>query len=169
MSSRKVSNDIRKVSTNITNMVVPTSTLKLPGDYFHGMTISQMAEQLDKSLVNAHELSGKGSLIASHAAEINIDPFIATAIMLHETGCQQNQCSNIARTCFNFGGQKGHGCGAYKRYNSVDEGIIGMMDNLNKNYFSHGLTTIETIHHRYAEDGNWANMINLYVNKLKAA
>ena len=118
-------------------------------EVYEGMTLEEVANQINKSLKN--------------------DPFIASAIILHETGCGQNQCSNIARNCYNFGGQKGYGCGEYKRYNSIDEGLEGMISNLYKNYYSQGLTTVETIGPRYAESNTWVSKINWYVNKIKTA
>ena len=99
--------------------------------------------------------------------ELGVDPYIATAIIMHETGCGQNQCSNIARNCFNFGGQKGSGCGAYKKYNSIEEGLEGMITNLYNNYYSHGLNTVESIGPRYAESNTWVSKINWYVNKIR--
>ena len=136
-------------------------------EVFEGMTIEEIAVQLDKSLKN--DISGKGMVIANKCIELGVNPYVATAIILHETGCGQNQCSNIARNCYNFGGQKGAGCGAYKKYNSVDEGLEGMISNLYRNYYSRGLVTVETIGPKYAESDTWISKINWYVNKIRNA
>lgn len=136
-------------------------------EVFEGMTIEEIAAQLDKSLKN--DISGKGMVIANKCIELGVNPYVATAIILHETGCGQNQCSNIARNCYNFGGQKGAGCGAYKKYNSVDEGLEGMISNLYRNYYSRGLVTVETIGPKYAESDTWISKINWYVNKIRNA
>ena len=136
-------------------------------EVFEGMTIEEIAAQLNKSLKN--DISGKGMVIANKCIELGVNPYVATAIILHETGCGQNQCSNIARNCFNFGGQKGAGCGAYKKYNSVDEGLEGMISNLYRNYYSRGLVTVETIGPKYAESDTWISKINWYVNKIRNA
>lgn len=136
-------------------------------EVFEGMTIEEIAAQLDKSLKN--DVSGKGMVIANKCIELGVNPYVATAIILHETGCGQNQCSNIARNCYNFGGQKGAGCGAYKKYNSVDEGLEGMISNLYRNYYSRGLVTVETIGPKYAESDTWISKINWYVNKIRNA
>ena len=136
-------------------------------EVYGGMTLEEVAAQINKSLKN--DITNKGMVIASKCIELGVDPFIASAIILHETGCGQNQCSNIARNCYNFGGQKGSGCGAYQRYNSIDEGLIGMISNLYRNYYARGLTTVETIGPRYAESNTWVSKINWYVNKLKNA
>ena len=135
-------------------------------EVYEGMTLDEVADQLNKSLKN--EIAGKGMVIASKSVELGVDPFVATAIIMHETGCGQNRCSKIAKECYNFGGQKGPGCGAYRRYSSIDEGLEGMVTNLYNNYYSKGLTTIESIGPRYAESGEWIGKINWYVNKIKS-
>ena len=136
-------------------------------EVYEGMTMEELANKLNRSLKN--EMAGKGLLIAKKSIELGVDPYIATAIMLHETGCSQGSCSHIARTCHNFGGQKGSGCGAYQAYASVDEGITGMITNLYKNYYAYGLKTVEAIGHRYAESSVWPTRINGYVQNLRAA
>ena len=148
------------------NMDISKASM-LREEVYEGMTLEEVADKLNRSLKN--DIAGKGMVIASKSIELGVDPFVATAIILHETGCGQNQCSNIARTCYNFGGQKGSGCGAYQRYGSVDEGLEGMISNLYRNYYSKGLTTVETIGPRYAESSTWVSMINSYVNKVKSA
>ena len=136
-------------------------------EVYGGMTLEEVAAQINKSLKN--DVTNKGMVIASKCIELGVDPFIASAIILHETGCGQNQCSNIARNCYNFGGQKGSGCGAYQRYSSVDEGLIGMISNLYRNYYARGLTTVEAIGPKYAEGDTWVGKINWYVNKIRNA
>ena len=136
-------------------------------EVFEGMTLEEIAAQLEKTLKN--DVSGKGMVIAKKCIELGVDPFIATAIIMHETGCGQSQCSSLARNCYNFGGQKGPGCGAYRRYYSVDEGLEGMINNLYKNYYAYGLTTVEAIGPKYAEGDTWVGKINWYVNKIRNA
>ena len=133
-------------------------------EVYEGMTMEELSAKLNRSLGGI--LAGHGDIIASHSLEMGVDPFITAAIMIHETG---NGTSNIARNCYNFGGQKGSGCGAYKRYDTIENGLRGIIDNLYKNYYAHGLTTVETIGRRYAESTEWPAKINWYINKLKAA
>lgn len=143
--------------------VAPAAVMRI--EVFEGMTLEELAEKLNHSLKN--DIAGKGNVIAAKSIELGVDPYVATAIILHETGCGQNSCSHIARTCYNFGGQKGSGCGAYKRYNSVDEGLQGMIQNLYNNYYSRGLTTVEAIGPRYAESGEWISKINWYIGRIR--
>ena len=136
-------------------------------EVFDGLTMDELAAKLNRSL--KAEISGKGYTIASRCLELGVDPYVATAIILHETGCGQGSCSHIARTCYNFGGQKGSGCGAYQRYGSIDEGLNGMINNLYRNFYAKGLTTIDTIAPRYAESPTWPAKIHGYVNNIRAA
>lgn len=139
-------------------------------EVYEGMTLEELGEKLNHSL-GSSILGGKGLLIASKCIELGVDPYIATAIMLHETGCPHS-CSNLVRTCNNVGGQKGApncGNGSYKYYATIDDGIVGHIENLHKNYFSKGRTTVESIGPKYAESGNWISKINWFVNKVRAS
>lgn len=132
---------------------------------YEGKTLNELSEMLEKSLKSI--LSGKGNLIASYSLEKGVDPVMATAIMLHETGCTWN-CSYISTNCNNVGGQKGSGCGSYRYFNSLDEGIMGFIDNLSINYISYGLTTPDLINPKYAEDPTWSAKVNKYIANIKA-
>lgn len=133
---------------------------------YQGMTLTELSAKLNRALKN--ELKGKGELIATYSLEKGVDPYIVTAIMLHETGCTWN-CSRLVKSCNNVGGMKGSGCGNYKAFDSLDAGIKGLINNLHKNYFSKGLTTPEQINPKYAESKTWKNKINDYVKKIKKA
>lgn len=152
----------KNLSLNEVEMeTAPASVLRI--EVYQGMTMEELSSKLNKSLGGI--LAGHGKTIAEHSLKVGADPYVVTAIMMHETG---NGTSRIANGCYNFGGQKGYGCGAYKRYNSVDEGLTGMIDNLYNNYYAHGLTTVEAIGSRYAESGTWPSMINWYIGQIKA-
>lgn len=131
---------------------------------FDNLTMEELSAKLNRVIGGA--MSGKGNLIATESIKRGVDPYVATAIMMHETG---NGTSSMCRTCFNFGGQKGSGCGAYQRFSSTDEGLTRMIDNLYRNYYAKGLTTIESIGSRYAESNTWPSMIHKYVNKIKSS
>ncbi len=164
----EIKEDNNLLLTEVQMETAPASVIIPPRvEGYAGMTLEEVAAQLEKSLKN--DISGKGMVIASKCIELGVDPFIATAIIMHETGCGQNQCSSLARNCYNFGGQKGSGCGAYKKYNSIDEGLEGMITNLYRNYYAYGLTTVEAIGPKYAESDTWVGKINWYVNKIRNA
>ena len=138
-------------------------------EVYEGMTLEELAIKLDRNLGTDY-IAGKGYLIASKCIELGVDPYVATAIMLHETGCN-SRCSNLTRYCNNVGGVKGSpGCngGSYKAYPTLDEGITGFINNLHRNYYSRGLVTIDSIAPKYAESTAWPRKIHSYVNKIRA-
>ena len=164
--------DLREDNSSITAIemeAAPASVIVPPRiEVFDGLTIEELAAKLDRNL-GTYILAGQGYFIATKCIELGIDPYVATAIMLHETGCG-SRCSNLARSCYNVGGQKGApGCngGSYKRFNSLEEGITGFVNNLYKNYYSQGLDTVEKIAPRYAEGSSWPAKINSFVEKIR--
>lgn len=167
LDAKSVATNLSKAATKDLSLeevnleTAPASVLRI--EVYQGMTMEELSAKLNKSLGGI--LAGHGNTIAEHSLKVGADPYVVTAIMMHETG---NGTSRIANGCYNFGGQKGYGCGAYKRYNSVDEGLTGMIDNLYNNYYAHGLTTVEAIGSRYAESNTWPSMINWYIGQIKA-
>ena len=135
---------------------------------YDGLTLDELAAKLDRYL--ADDLKGKGYLYASHSLEIGIDPYLGVAISMHETGCRWG-CSTLVKQCNNVGGQKASpSCNgsSYKAYDTLDEGIIGFLDNIYKNYYAYGLTTPEEMNPKYAADPNWASYVNKYIEQIKA-
>lgn len=137
----------------------------MPEIVYDNMTIDQLSAKIDNTLTSA--MSGKGRLIAEYSLQNGVDPYMATAIILQETGCAFG-CSGMVVSCNNVGGQKGSGCGDYAAFPTLDDGIRGFIDNLRNNFVSKGLTTPETIGPRYAESGAWTERVNYYINYVKA-
>lgn len=134
-----------------------------------GLTMGELVDKLNRTLNST--LAGKGEIFATHALELGMDPYLAVAIVMEETGCKW-ECSYLVRACNNVGGQKGSpSCngGSYKAYNSLDEGIIGYLDNLYYNYYAYGLTTAEAMNPKYAENPAWSANVNAYIERIKAA
>ena len=132
---------------------------------YDGLTLNELSDKLNRSLNST--VSNQGYLIASYSLERGVDPYLSTAILLHETGCKW-ECSYLVKSCNNVGGQKGSGCGSYKSYDTLENGIKGFIDNLYKNYISYGLTTPQTINPKYAEDPNWSANVSKYIENIKA-
>ena len=135
---------------------------------YDGMTMSELAEKLNRSLKST--IAGKGDIFASYSLERGVDPYLAVSIMLLETGCNWS-CSSLMRKCNNVGGQKGSpSCdgGSYKSYPSLDEGIKGFIDNIADNYYAYGLSTPEAMNKKYAASDMWAIKVNNYISSVKA-
>ena len=149
--------------------VAPVSIVIPPRvEVYEGMTIEELSDKLNRNLGTDY-IAGKGELIARESLARGIDPYLAVAIMLHETGCG-SYCSSLARNCNNVAGQKGSpGCngGSYKSWPTLDEGIIGFLDNLKGNYYDYGLTTVEAIGSKYAEGSEWPSKIHWYIDKIR--
>ena len=121
-----------EMETSPASVIIPPRV-----EVYEGMTLEELGEKINRSL-GSDIVAGKGPLIAAECVNKGVDPYIATAILLHETGCGSS-CSNLARSCFNFGGQKGSpGCngGAYKTFSSIDEGLVGLIDNFKRIKYS---------------------------------
>lgn len=131
---------------------------------YDNMTLEELSSKLEKSLND--NLSGYGNFIASYALEKGIDPYLATAIMLHETGCTWG-CSSLVKKCNNVGGMKGSGCGQYGYFDSLETGIQKFIDNIYKNYYAYGLTNAKLMGKKYAEDPEWSNKVDRHIEKIK--
>lgn len=135
---------------------------------YDGLTEEELIVKLDKSLKN--ELSGTSINFIEYYKNTGLDPYLAAAIVLHETGCTWN-CSNLVKECFNFGGMKGgeklYKDTRYSCYSSKEEGINAYLNMLYNNYYSKGLTTAELINPKYASSLEWAVKINNYISKIK--
>lgn len=133
-------------------------------EVYDGLTIEELTDKLNRHLPN--ELSGKGYLYASYSLEKGVDPYLAVAISLEETGCKW-RCSSLVRSCNNVGGMIGNGCNGYSRFSSLDNGIRSFIDNISKNYVKYGLTTAELMNPKYAENPLWARNVNRYINNIR--
>lgn len=158
-----VEKDITQVNEEEKNNVVE-EVVELPVIVYDDMTMEELAEKLERSLAN--ELSGYGNFIASYAIDKGVDPYLATAIMLHETGCTWN-CSNLVKGCNNVGGMKGSGCGSYSYFSSLEEGIQKFIDNIYNNYYAYGLNTAYLMGSKYAEDPAWCEKVSRHIEKIK--
>jgi len=137
---------------------------------YDNLTFEELAAKLDRSLNST--LAGTGHLYAKYSLELGVDPYVAVAISLHETGCKWT-CSSLVRYCNNVGGQKGGTTkcngGSYRSFPTLEEGIYGFIHNLSINYYSKGLNTPELMNPKYAASPVWAQKVNSYVERVKAA
>lgn len=134
---------------------------------YDGLTMEQLATKLNKNLKST--LSGKGNLYAKYALEYKVDPYLAVAISLHETGCNNNLngCSNLVRTKNNVGGMMGSN-GALK-FSTLEEGIRKFIKNIKDNYVDYDLLTPEEMNPKYAASTTWTTKVNKYIEQIKAS
>ena len=148
-----------KKAKNINKPVVPARVV-----VFENMTMEELTAKLDKNLKST--LAGTGKYYAKYAIEYGVDPYLALAISLHETGCNYS-CSNLVRSKNNVGGMMGSG-GAIA-FTTIEEGIQKFIYNIKKNYYDYGLTTPETMNSKYAASKTWATKVNKYIDTIKAS
>ncbi len=160
--NENVNNELLAINENKKEVVVP---IEIPEIVYDGMTMEELSKKLNKNLKST--LKGYGSVFAEYSIKYEVDPYLALAIVLHETGCYSGKCSTLTSKCNNIGGMKGSpGCGGgpYKKFQSLDKGIEAFYKNLSKNYYKKGLTTPESIGKKYAESESWPKRIRYYMN-----
>jgi len=131
---------------------------------YEDMTMDELTNKLNNIL--ASDLTGMGEYYAKYSIELGVDPYLAVAISMHETGCAWG-CSYLARECNNIGGQKGYGCGSYAAFDTLEDGIYAFISNIKSNYVDYGLLTAEQMNPKYAEDPLWSSKVNKYIEQIK--
>lgn len=156
--------------TEVFETTVTTPKIEDDGSIIYdGLTLTDLIRKLNKNLNST--LTNTGHYFANYYLKTGLDPYLAVAIVLQETGCKWT-CSKLVRNCNNIGGMKGNpSCngGSYKRYDTLENGINGYLDMLYNNYYSQGLTTPELINPKYASSTTWSTNVNNYINNIKAS
>lgn len=164
---------VNKVSGvyDVASSIKVTDTYKLDVDkiVYDGLTLKELGEKLDKNLNST--LNGYGLVFAKMSIKYEVDPYVATSIVLLETGCKWN-CSKLVRNCNNIGGMKGKNkCSgsSYAKFETLDEGIEAFFKNLSNNYYKKGLTTPKEMNKKYAENPEWYITVENYVKQIKSS
>ena len=131
---------------------------------YDDLSMEELSDKLNRTL--SSDLTNMGYAYATYSLELGVDPYLAVAISMHETGCTWN-CSYLLKACNNVGGQKGEGCGSYRAYDTLEEGIYGFIANIKNKYVDYGLYTAEEMNPKYAEDPMWASKVNNYIEKIR--
>ncbi len=135
-------------------------------NYFNGEHKKVIIKKINRYLNST--LDNKGEFIVNYSLKVGMDPYLATAVMLQETGCYWT-CSYLTRVCNNVGGNKGNpGCngGSYRKFDDIETGIKFAINKLNS-YYKKGKTTAKEINPSYATDKTWYKKVNNYIKKLK--
>ncbi|MEG2229745.1 MAG: glucosaminidase domain-containing protein [Bacilli bacterium] len=175
-----VSNQIKKTTDNTIDLIKniketkieePTNeNLSSPVVYedpvlYEGLTKDQVVDKASRMLNGS--LTGTSDFFVSYSIEKGVDPLMAIAIVLQETGCYWGNCSSLVNDCYNVGGMMGSN--GYMCFSSLEEGIRAYIDNLYNNYVSYGLSTPYTMNSKYAADPLWAERVTAYIERIKAA
>ncbi len=150
-----------------TSVITTTKAPEIREIIFDNLNEEELTNRLNKNLYD--KLAGSASYFVNYTKETGLDPYLAVAILNHETGCKWG-CSKLARECNNVGGIKGSpSCngGSYKYYETLEDGIKGYLDLIFNNYYKEGLTTPELINPKYAESASWADQVNAYIKTIR--
>jgi hypothetical protein len=135
---------------------------------YDGLTVTELTNKLNKSL--GSYLTNTGYFFADYTRKTGLDPYLAVAIVLLETGCKYG-CSGLTTSCNNIGGLKFHGsCNgtSYSKYDTLEDGIKGYLGIVYNYYYSQGLRTPEQMNPKYAESCTWAFKVNKYIDEIKS-
>ena len=166
--SSKISKEYKKISfeakSNSNEVVVKEKVI-----VYDNLSYDELVEKINKNLNSTITDAGKYYLDA--ALEYGVNPYLAVAISLHETGCKWN-CSSLVTECYNLGGIKGTpscGGGSYRKFDTLEDGIHYFVKNIAENYYSYGYTTAETMQKKYTgyEDSPWSMKVNRYIDTIK--
>ena len=81
---RSTANYIQIEKENVEEIDIVEEVEEVDPIVYDGKTLDELSMTLNKSLSST--ISDKGYLIASYSLEKGVDPYMATAIILHETG-----------------------------------------------------------------------------------
>ncbi|MDD4706233.1 MAG: glucosaminidase domain-containing protein [Bacilli bacterium] len=163
-SEKKITEETTTKKIISTTKVIPTTKDEV---IFDGLTENDLTIKLNKNLNNV--LDNMGLYFSAYTKKTGLDPYLAVAIILQETGCKW-KCSSIATNCNNVGGIKGTpSCngGSYKRYETIEEGINSYLDMIYNNYYLKGLNTPELMNPKYASSNEWSIAVNKYINTIR--
>lgn len=163
-----ISNEAVAVTDKVENADISKIAVEIEREeVYDGLTIEELSSKLNKYLKDKGALANQGDLIATQSLALGVDPYVAVAIMMHETGCNST-CSRLVRNKNNVGGMRGRS-GKWQSFDSIEDGINGFLSNLSRNYYKKGLDTPEKMANKYAGGStSWAGKIRNYMKKIEA-
>ena len=166
INKRNINKDLKEneIDNILLNSSIPVNNYEQV--VYEDLTFNELALKIN-NVLNSN-LKGYAETIIETSLNYEVDPVVATSIILVETGCKWN-CSYLTRVCNNVGGMKGKGCGSYQKFDSLKSGIESFVKNLSRNYYQKGLTTPEEINKKYAENPTWYQDVYYYINEIKAS
>ena len=135
---------------------------------FDGESIEQIGKKFDK-YAKKTPLEGYGEHIAKTSITKGVNPYLIGAIILESSRCK-TECSVIFRECNNVSGIKGDpGCfgGSYKVYNSVNDAISDIVNNISKNFYTKEMQAPYKMYKDYGRNSSWAFKVSNYMDAIK--
>lgn len=165
----EVSDDELEEENYIDNGIYPYSVAPEIYDdgsiVYEGMTVTELTNKLNKSLRGY--VTNTGYFFADYTRKTGLDPYLAVAIMLHESGCN-GTCSNLTVNHNNVGGMRSTGNNWY-HYETLNDGINAYLNSIYNNYYSQGATTPESMVCRYCGcSPDWVKNVNKYINAIRS-
>ena len=135
---------------------------------YDGENYEQIGKKLDKVFTKTL-LEGYGEYIARIAIAKSVNPYLIGGIILESTACKM-ECNILFKQCNNVSGMKGEpGCfgGNYKKYDSVGDGIIDLVNYISKNFYTTELQNPNKMYQEYGKNTTWAYKVNKYMETIK--
>lgn len=164
--------DISNIALGVTNIINSDSLTDVAVDIervevYDEMTIEELSLKLNRYLKDKGVLANYGEYIAVQSLALGVDPYVAVAIMMHETGCNAT-CSRLVINKNNVGGMRGRS-GNWQSFATLEAGIDGFLSNLSRNYYKKGLDTPEKMQNKYAGGSTtWAGKVRKYISKIES-
>lgn len=174
-SGKLVSYGVSETGYQTVSNYAPTYTSNGKASYTSTSKLGGGSSSYSKSFLKG-KLAGRESQFAKYGSKYNVDPALAMAIAMWETG---NGSSKMLRQKNNVGGMYDSRNKTFFKFPSVEAGIESMIRNLHKNYTSQGLKTIAQIQKKYAPSGagndpnglnnHWTKGVTSMYNKAKGS
>ena len=135
---------------------------------FDGESIEQIGKKFDK-YIKKTPLEGYGEHIAKTSITKGVNPYLIGAIILESSRCK-TECSVIFRECNNVSGMKGSpGCfgGLYRVYNSINDSISDIVNNISKNFYTKEMQSPYKMYREYGKNSSWAFKVSNYMDAIK--
>ena len=135
---------------------------------YDGESFEQIGNKLDKVFAKT-QLEGYGEYVAKTAIAKSVNPYLIGGIILESTSCKTG-CSILFQQCNNVSGMKGEpGCfgGTYKKYDSVGDGIIDLVNYISKNFYTKEIQNPNKMYQEYGKNSTWAFKVNKYMETIK--
>ena len=135
---------------------------------YDGEEVDTIASKLEKNFVKT-ALEGYGKFIASNSIKKGVNPYLIGGIILESTSCK-NECTIIFKYCNNVASIKGEpGCfgGSYKVYNTVNDGILDLINIIKDSYSDKDMQNPNKMYKSFGKNATWAFKVSNIMEEMK--